>query len=99
MLRLWFHLVQWLPRNDGAKIGSWHAWCMQISVLSKLDRKASIHSSLYSLNRIRKTKGKISLDFHSNLQEINIQIFEIEFVMSGTLHSGECFAPIRGQMN
>ena len=99
MLRLWFHLVQWLPRNGGGKIGSWLTWCMVIFDMSKFDRKVSIRTFHYSLRRKREMKGKFSTHFDLNLQKVNLQIFRIESFMSGTLHSGECFAPIRGQMN
>ena len=99
MLRLWFHLVQWLPRNGRGRIGSWLSWCMVISDMSKFDRKVSSHLFDYSFYRNRKIKGTFSLLFDLNFQEINLQIFEIESFMSGTLHSGECFAPICGQMN
>ena len=57
------------------------------------------HSPQYTLHRQRKIKGKLYLHSDLNLQKINIQSFDIESFVSCTRHCGECFAPIRGQMN
>ena len=57
MLWLWFDLVPWLPRNDGAKIGSWLPWCMVISEMCKFDQNLTVTQRIGIEDLKRETGG------------------------------------------
>ena len=96
---LWFDLVQWVPRNDGAKIGSWLPWCMVISEMSKFDQNLTLTHG----TEIEAWKSETEGIFLSILLvislRINIQILDTESFKVARVHCGECFAPIRVQVN